>query len=247
MPRGRGRRRRPTAASSSRCSARWASRPTPARCCACPTGDAIRAGQLLVIGLGSPRHAHARARCAARPGSPRATSRNAASVALALPGRTTPSTCAPWPTGSCSGLYTFTAYKSGRDDTAVAEVADPQRRGPTAGRDRRPRARPATVGDLVRRGPRLGEHARRTTSRPSCSPTASRRWPRSAPGARSPKVEVEVLGARGARGARLRRHPRRRPGLAEPAAPGQAHLGARGPARSASPSSARASPTTPAG
>ena len=86
-----------------------------------PTGDVINASQLLVIGLGSldSLDLH-RVRRAA--GVAARNLRNAASVALALPASDAEHVGVVTE-GFLSGLYTYDRYKTGRDDSQVAEVA----------------------------------------------------------------------------------------------------------------------------
>ena len=205
-----------------------------------PAGDPIRAGQLLVIGLGS-RDTLTLDKVRRAAGVAARNLRNAASVALALP-RSTRSTCARWLTGSCSGLYTFPPYKSGRDDTQVSEVAilsDAARRQDAMAALDEARV----LGDLVR-------VARDWVNTPpndltpemfadSVSALATQAGPQEADGrgARRPR----------AREARLRRDPRRRPGLAPTSHDWSSSPGRRRTPAARSPWWARASPTTPAG
>jgi leucyl aminopeptidase len=86
-----------------------------------PAGDAIKAGQLLVVGLGAqdtlgPDKVRRAAGVAAR------NLRNAASVALALPADDAEHVAAV-AEGFVSGLYGYHVYKSGQDESQVAEVA----------------------------------------------------------------------------------------------------------------------------
>ncbi len=157
---------------------------------------------------------------------------------------TTPRTSAPSPTGSCSGGYSFKRVQVALGRLRGRRGLGAQRRRPASGRDRGPRGR-ADRGRAGQPCPRLGEHA---AQRPHAGAVR-----RPCAGARQGAVgPLEAQGrhrgprARGARRARLRRHPRRRSRLGQPAPPGQADLGARRTRGPRSRSSARASPTTPA-
>ena len=86
-----------------------------------PAGEAIRASQLLVIGLGS-RESLSLDKVRRAAGVAARNLRNAASVALALPAVDAEHVGAV-AEGFLSGLYSFTTYKSGRDESAVADVA----------------------------------------------------------------------------------------------------------------------------
>ncbi len=112
-----------------------------------PTGDEIRAGQLLVIGLGS-RESLTLDKVRRAAGVAARNLRNAASVALALPAVDAEHVAAV-AEGFLSGSYTFLAYKTGRDDTQVSEVAilsDAARRQDAVAALEEARA----VGELVR-------------------------------------------------------------------------------------------------
>jgi leucyl aminopeptidase len=112
-----------------------------------PAGEAIRASQLLVVGLGS-RDSLTLEKVRRAAGVAARNLRNASSVALALPAVDAEHVRAV-AEGFLSGLYTFQTYKSGRDESAVSEVAilsDAARRQDAiaALEDAR------TVGELVR-------------------------------------------------------------------------------------------------
>ena len=99
-----------------------------------PTAGAIKAGQLLVVGLGD-RDSLTLERVRRAAGVAARNIGNAASVALALPAHDAEHVRAV-ADGSCSGGYSFKRYKSRSDDSGVAEVSDPQRRRAAPGRDR---------------------------------------------------------------------------------------------------------------
>ena len=126
---------------------------------------------------------------------------------------TTPTTCARSPTGSCSGTYSFTRYKSRSDESGVADVSilsDAARRQDAIAALEAAR----TVGGPGQPCPRLGEHSAERPHARAVRRRGRASSARSSPAAsRKPKVDIEVLGAERARGARLRRHPRRRSGL----------------------------------
>ncbi|MBV9832486.1 MAG: leucyl aminopeptidase, partial [Marmoricola sp.] len=112
-----------------------------------PAGEAINAGQLLVVGLG-PRDGLSLEKVRRAAGVAARNLRNAASVALALPAQDAAHVGAV-AEGFLSGLYSYQVYKSGRDDSQVADVAllsDAARRQDAiaALEDAR------TVGELVR-------------------------------------------------------------------------------------------------
>ena len=149
---------------------------------------------------------------------------NAASVALALPGPRRRARARRRRRASCSGGYSFKRYKSRSDDSGVAEVSilsDAARRQDAIAALEAAQ----TVGDLVNR---------------------ARDWVNTPPNDLTPELfadgvlalgkertgRAEAQGRhRGARRpseldeARLRRHPRRRPRLGQPAPPGQARPG----------------------
>lgn len=112
-----------------------------------PAGDEINAGQVLAVGLGardslSPDKVRRAAGVAAR------NLRNAASVALALPADDAEHVGAV-AEGFLSGLYAYTVYKSGQDDSQVSEVSllsDAARRQDAIAALEQAR----TVGELVR-------------------------------------------------------------------------------------------------
>ncbi|WP_200936206.1 leucyl aminopeptidase [Marmoricola sp. Leaf446] len=85
-----------------------------------PSPDGVRAGQLLLVGLGAEDavDAHVVRRAA---GTAARSLGNAASVALALPADD-PTLVAAVAEGFISGLYSFTTYKSGSEPTAVSDV-----------------------------------------------------------------------------------------------------------------------------
>lgn len=158
-----------------------------------PAGDAIRATQLLVIGLGaSDTLTVDKVRRAA--GVVARNLRNCASVALALPAADAEHVGAV-AQGFLSGLYTYQAYKSGRDETQVADVAilsDAARRQDAVQALDEARA----VGELVR-------VTRDWVNTPpndltpelfaeSVRELGAQRTPKR--GSRAPAVEVEVLG-----------------------------------------------------
>jgi leucyl aminopeptidase len=86
-----------------------------------PAGDTIRASQLLVVGLGS-RDSLSLDKVRRAAGVAARNLRNSASVALALPAVDAAHVGAV-AEGFLSGLYTFTTYKSGRDESEIADVA----------------------------------------------------------------------------------------------------------------------------
>ena len=86
-----------------------------------PTDDGVKAGQLLVVGLGA-RDALTLETVRRAAGVAARNLGNAASVALALPAVDAAHVGAVV-AGFVSVSYTFTRYKSRADDTAVAEVA----------------------------------------------------------------------------------------------------------------------------
>lgn len=85
-----------------------------------PSPDGVRAGQLLLVGLGAADavDAHVVRRAA---GTAARSLGNAASVALALPADDA-SLVAAAAEGFTSGLYSFTTYKSGGEPSSVSEV-----------------------------------------------------------------------------------------------------------------------------
>ena len=85
-----------------------------------PSPEGVRAGQLLLVGLGAADavDAHVVRRAA---GTAARSLGNAASVALALPADDA-ALVAAVAEGFASGLYSFTAYKSGAEPTSVSEV-----------------------------------------------------------------------------------------------------------------------------
>ena len=85
-----------------------------------PAGEAINAGQLLVIGLGS-RDSLTLDKVRRAAGVAARHVGNAASVALALPAQDTDHVAAV-AEGFVSGLYGYQAYKTGRDSSEVADV-----------------------------------------------------------------------------------------------------------------------------
>ena len=86
-----------------------------------PTGGAIKAGQLLVVGLGA-RDALTLERVRRAAGVAARNVGNAASVALALPAHDADHIRAV-ADGFLSGTYSFKQYKSKSDDAGVAEVS----------------------------------------------------------------------------------------------------------------------------
>lgn len=85
-----------------------------------PSPEGVRAGQLLLVGLGGEDAVdHAVLRRAA--GTAARSLGNAASVALALPADDA-GLVAAVAEGFASGLYSFTTYKSGAEPTAVSDV-----------------------------------------------------------------------------------------------------------------------------
>lgn len=154
-----------------------------------PAGDAVRAGQLLLVGLGAADELDADVlrRVA---GAVARDLGNAASAALALP-LTDPADVAAVVEGFALGAYTFTRYKSGPAPSTVGEVALLS----AAARD-------DAVVAAVERGEVLAAHVAR-----------ARDWVNTPPNdltpsvfadavvalgaeqkGRGPKVEVEVLG-----------------------------------------------------
>ncbi len=86
-----------------------------------PAGEAIRASQLLVVGLGA-RDSLTLEKVRRGAGVAARNLRNAASVALALPADDAEHVRAV-ADGFISGLYSYQPYKSGNDETSVADVA----------------------------------------------------------------------------------------------------------------------------
>ena len=85
-----------------------------------PSPEGVRAGQLLLVGLGAEDAVdHAVLRRAA--GTAARSLGNAASVALALPADSA-GLVAAVAEGFASGTYSFTAYKSGAEPTSVSDV-----------------------------------------------------------------------------------------------------------------------------
>ncbi|WP_157210090.1 leucyl aminopeptidase [Nocardioides aequoreus] len=97
-----------------------------------PTGDTLRAGQLLLVGLGADEAVDDDALRRAAGTAARHLG-NAASVSLALP-MTTPAQVGAVAEGFAGGSYSFTRYKSGAEPTAVGEVSllSPVARDPEA-------------------------------------------------------------------------------------------------------------------
>ena len=195
-----------------------------------PAGEAIRASQLLVIGLGpATRLTLDKVRRAA--GVAARNLRNAASVALALPGRRRRARGRRGRGLPARGCTPSPAYKSGRDESAVADVAilsDAARRQDAIAALEDARA----VDELVR-VTRDWVNTPPNDLPPATFAESARSSPTSAGrGAASRGVEVEVLGPEeleelgcgGILGVGQGSHQR--------AAAGQAHLGARGAARS---------------
>jgi len=86
-----------------------------------PTAGTLKAGQLLVVGLG-PREQLTLEKVRRAAGVAARNAGNAASVALALPAEDADHVRAV-ADGFLSGTYTYRAYKSKGDDSSVAEVA----------------------------------------------------------------------------------------------------------------------------
>jgi leucyl aminopeptidase len=86
-----------------------------------PTGDTIKAGQLLVVGLGA-RDSLTLERVRRAAGVAARNIGNAASVALALPAHDADHVRAV-ADGFLLGTYSFKRYKSGSDDSGVADVS----------------------------------------------------------------------------------------------------------------------------
>ncbi len=107
-----------------------------------PTAGTIKSPLLILVGLGTadevdPEAVRRAAGVAAR------TVTNAASVALALPGRTTPRMVRAVIEGSLLGGYSFTRYKTAPDSTtAPGRGRRAQRHRPHQGRPGRARDRP---------------------------------------------------------------------------------------------------------
>ena len=187
-----------------------------------PTGGAIKAGQLLVVGVGK-RDALTieRVRRAAGAGRPQRRQRRLAWRSPCPP--TTPSTCAPSPTGSC-----WAATPSSATSRAPTTTASPTSRSSATPPDARTRSRRL---DTARRSPTSCDQARDWVNTPPNDLTpamfadgvVASQEARGAPSRRSRSRSSARRPGR----ARLRRHPRRRPGLGQPAAAGQADLGAR--------------------
>ena len=154
-----------------------------------PSPDGVRAGQLLLVGLGAEDalDLHVVRRAA---GTAARSLGNAASVALALPADDAGRVAAV-AEGFASGLYSFTAYKSAAEPTSVSEVLLLS-----------PVARDAAVVAALERGRTIAEHVAHARDWVNTPPNdlypevfadrvvalaGSRKG-------RGPKVEVEVLG-----------------------------------------------------
>ncbi len=189
-----------------------------------PTGGAIKAGQLLVVGLGD-RDSLTLERVRRAAGVAARNVGNAASVALALPAHDAEHVRAVADGFLLGHLLLQSVQVEGRRRRCRGRL-HPQRHRPPPGRDH-------VAGDRQdRRGgrrscARLGEHA---AQRPD--PRALRRRRAVLRQAAHRPLQAEARdrgpGTRGAGRARLRRDPRCRDGLVEPAPPGQAELGPRG-------------------
>lgn len=157
-----------------------------------PAGDAVRAAQLLLVGLGPVSRSGTAVDGETLRRAAGAAARNlgnAASVALALP-MTDPGQVAAVTEGFASGLYTFSRYKSGAQPTSVPEVALLS-----------PVARDEAATAALERGQVLAEHVAHARDWTNTPPNDL--YPASFADAvvdlagqqrgRGPKVEVEVL------------------------------------------------------